>query len=311
MFTGHSMLKQLSEEKTSSTSPRPTLNGTSFQGVCSSLMLYSMYQTADADSFDPTLRWGLYLFELPHSNCVLITSFLCGNLAFDCWAGRKRGLWNILQIPTVLLASSSVFFKFYPRPNGLLSSVRRRFSLALIGAFHSLFNKPLNLSVPNCWWPVTIVSISKYGSSTVLPKRLPVLNWLIIPRLCSMNPPGNPFHFAYTSNRSTLDAFSSIVHHTCKSSDASMKFVRCLFRPLDCIRFCPTNCPTSKPGNTWLSQFFISMLSDYLTSKAQYARVDGSGQLDYASAIHEGQRFKSQIYRSLWWLRATRCRLNR
>ena len=171
-------------------------------------------------------------------------------------------------------------------PDGLSPALLKYGAGPLTEVMKSIINESVNVcSIPNVWRPVTVVPIPKTSTCNILSKRfrpiaitssaLKLAERAILSRLrACINVPHDPFQFAYKTNRSTLDAVSSVVHFVAKSLDQSMKSVRCIFldysSAFDSVPRCSLlhklesfGCPTH----------ILSWLKDYFTNRVQRTKM--------------------------------------
>lgn len=132
----------------------------------------------------------------------------------------------------------------------------------------ALTKTPLSLSFTlHCWRIVTIVHIPKSGNSIPLAKLfrrvvltssgLETVELIVLRLLCSsIGLPEAPFQSACRSNRSTLDAVASLIHHIYNFLDVLMRYV--LYGFLIYIRFSSEVSPTSQTRSVWLPQDFTT-----------------------------------------------------
>lgn len=116
-----------------------------------------------------------------------------------------------------------------------LPQVLRHGAGALKDAFASLINSAISSSsIPGCWRLVINIFIPISNSYTALTNRF-IPNALKSPGskrsgrgiVKCLHPSlylDDPIQFAYKSNKSNLDSVTFLIHHTCESLFASIKF---------------------------------------------------------------------------------------
>ena len=141
--------------------------------------------------------------------------------------------------------------------------------------------------IPNAWRPVTVVPIPKKSTSNALTKRfrpiaitssaLKLAERAILSRLRTyLTVPHDSLQFAYKTNRSTLDAVSSVVHFISKSLDQSVKSVRCIFLDYSsAFDSVPRFSLLKKLESFGCPISILSWLKDYFTNRVQRTKMGG------------------------------------